>query len=270
MVGLVLGLMCGAGIMMVASALKTPAGSGAHRDVRRSSPWTRDLAGSAAWACSLGFLALLLTGLPVLALVSGLFGIAMPRLIAGRRQRSAARIRRGEWPVVMDDLVSSVRAGMSVPEALAELGRSSNLTMAPSFARFATSVALHGRVEDALKELARELDDPVADRLVAALITARSVGGHEVGAMLRTFSELLREDARLRGEIESRQSWTINGARVAVAAPWLVLVLMSMRPENRMAYASAGGTWLIATCAAICALAYVAMQRIARLPREHA
>ena len=46
--------------------------------------------------------------------------------------------------------------------------------------------------------------------------------------MARAF---LREDARTRAELETRQGWTINAARLAVAAPWIVLGLLSLRPE---------------------------------------
>ena len=39
---------------------------------------------------------------------------------------------------------------------------------------------------------------------------------------------MLREDLRTRGELRARQSWTVNGARVAVCAPWLVLALLQV------------------------------------------
>ena len=41
---------------------------------------------------------------------------------------------------------------------------------------------------------------------------ARQVGGSELGRLLRTLSAFLRADARTRGEIEARQSWTVNAA----------------------------------------------------------
>ncbi|MEK8228443.1 hypothetical protein NKG05_24035 [Oerskovia sp. M15] len=47
-----------------------------------------------------------------------------------------------------------------------------------------------------------------------------------------------REDA---GELEARQSWTVNGARVAVAGPWVVLALLATRLETAQAYNSLQG-----------------------------
>ena len=52
---------------------------------------------------------------------------------------------------------------------------------------------------------------------------AREVGGTDLGRLLRTLSAFLREDARTRAELETRQGWTVNAARLAVAAPWIVL-----------------------------------------------
>ena len=79
---------------------------------------------------------------------------------------------------------------------------------------------------------------------------------------------MLREDLRTRGELEARQSWTVNGARMAVAAPWVVLLLLATRPEAADAYDSPLGVVVLAVGAASSALAYWLMMRIGRLPEE--
>ena len=64
-------------------------------------------------------------------------------------------------------------------------------------------------------------------------------------ACLRTLSELLRSDARTRAELEARQGWVVNAARLAVAAPWLVLLLLSSQHSTVQAFDSAGGGLLL-------------------------
>jgi tight adherence protein B len=81
-------------------------------------------------------------------------------------------------------------------------------------------------------------------------------------------SAFLREDARTRAELEARQSWTVNGARLAVAAPWVVLALLASRAEAVTAYNSAGGAVVLAVGAGCSLLAYRLMVRIGRLPEE--
>jgi len=86
--------------------------------------------------------------------------------------------------------------------------------------------------------------------------------------VLRNLSSSLRAEAAIRGEAEARQSWVVNAAKLAVAAPWLVLVLLSTRPEAAAAYNSAGGGVLIAGGVAVSFVAYRTMMRLARLPEE--
>jgi tight adherence protein B len=81
-------------------------------------------------------------------------------------------------------------------------------------------------------------------------------------------STFLRADARTRGEIEARQSWTVNAARLSVASPWLVLAFLSLRPETVARYDTSAGVAVLAIGAAVCVTAYRIMIRIARLPPE--
>jgi hypothetical protein len=83
---------------------------------------------------------------------------------------------------------------------------------------------------------------------------------------LRTLSALLREDLRTRGEITARQSWTVNAARISVAAPWLTLALLCTRPEAVAAFTTWAGTLVLAGAAAVSFIAYRLMRRLGRLP----
>ena len=108
----------------------------------------------------------------------------------------------------------------------------------------------------------------MADRIVEALRITREVGGTDLGRLLRTLSGFLRADARARGELEARQSWTVNGARVAVAAPWVVLALLASRPEAVAAYNTPTGAMVLAVGGASSVVAYRIMLRVGRLPED--
>ena len=97
---------------------------------------------------------------------------------------------------------------------------------------------------------------------------ARDVGGTDLGRLLRTLSAFLREDARTRAELETRQGWTVNAARLAVAAPWIILALLSLRPEAVDAYNTPQGLVVLAIGGGVCLIAYRVMVRIGRLPHE--
>jgi len=188
-------------------------------------------------------------------------------LVRSRARRRRARLRDA-WPEVLDHLASGVRAGLSLPEAVGQLGERGPVELREPFARFARDYRASGRFGDCLDLLKDRLADPVADRIVEALRLTRDVGGTDLGRLLRTLSAFLREDARTRGELEARQSWTVNGARLAVAGPWVVLAFLATRPETAAAYNSLTGALVLGAGAACSAAAYHLMLRIGRLPEE--
>ena len=183
---------------------------------------------------------------------------------ARRRQRELAEV----WPEAVDNLASAVRAGMSLPEALAQLSSRGPEPLRPAFAQFAVDYQVTGRFGESLDRLKMRLADPVGDRVVEGLRVAREVGGGELGRLLRSLSGYLRDDARTRSELESRQAWAVNGARLAVAAPWLVLLMLSFQHEVITRYSSPAGVVVLAVGGGCCLTAYRLMVRIGRLPQE--
>ena len=193
---------------------------------------------------------------------------AIPFLIISSRARNRRTRLREVWPEAVDTLVSGVRAGMSLPEALTNLGERGPEAVRPQFRAFATDYAASARFDSSLDRLKTRFADPVADRIVEALRLAHEVGGTDLGTLLRSLSQMLREDMRTRGELEARQSWTVNGAKVAVAAPWLVLALLSSRPQAAAAYATTAGAVVLLIGAVVSVIAYRLMLRLGRLPEE--
>ena len=203
-----------------------------------------------------------------IAVAFGAIAAAAPYVVVSSRARARRTRLREVWPEAVDTLVSGVRAGMSLPEALANLGERGPEAVREQFRAFAVDYAATARFSVCLDRLKARFADPVADRIVEALRLAHEVGGTELGALLRALSRMLREDLRTRGELEARQSWTVNGARVAVAAPWLVLGLLATRPQAAAAYATSSGALVLTIGAAVSVLAYRLMLRLGRLPEE--
>lgn len=197
------------------------------------------------------------------AIVSG-SPIAWVRHLQRHRQAALRRV----WPDAIEHLASGVRAGLSLPEALGQLGAGGPEELRSAFVSFSGDYRSSGSFSLSLDLLKARLADPVGDRVVETLRLAREVGGSELGRLLRTLASFLRDESRVRGELESRQSWTVNAARLAVAAPWVLLVLLATRPEAVAAYNSAVGVIVLLTGACVSFLAYRLMMRIGRLPVE--
>jgi len=208
------------------------------------------------------------TRVPSVAGCFGLMAAAAPVAAVRARARHRSTRLREVWPDAIDHLTSAVRAGLSLPEAVTQLGVRGPQELRPALVAFAVDYRATGRFGDALDLLKIRLADPVGDRVVESLRLARDVGGSDLGRLLRTLSGFLRDDARLRSELESRQGWTVNAARLAVAAPWCVLGLLATRPESVAAYDTPAGLLVLVFGAGLSATSYAAMLRVARLPDE--
>jgi len=278
-VGIFLGLLLGVGILLVLDS-GTPPGAARRRalDTR-----ARELLAQAgirgvtpvqlyAVSAICGLLAtvvvFVVSATYPLALAIGGFAAVLPWRLVARRRDARMRDLRGVWPEVVDHLASAVRAGLSLPEALAGLAERGPLPLRPSFDRFAQDYRATGAFMPCLSRLADELADPVADRIIESLRLAREVGGTDLGRLLRTLSQFLREDARTRAELETRQGWTVNAARLALAAPWVVLLLLCVNGSTLTAYNSPAGVLVLAVGGGMSVAAYLLMKRIGKLPTD--
>ncbi|MBA2445172.1 MAG: type II secretion system F family protein [Nocardioidaceae bacterium] len=279
--GAALGLTCGLGLLLIWRTLTGPPPSDRERAVTGARTWELLRAAGISGVTPLGLLSLsllagLVAGFAVLmvsrtppvaiafALIAAYLPIALVRGRARRRRRELAEV----WPEAVDNLASAVRAGLSLPEALTQLGERGPEPLRPAFTRFGGDYLATGRFSACLDRLKDELADPVGDRVIEALRIAREVGGGDLGRMLRALSRFLREDSRTRSELESRQAWVVNGARLAAGAPWAVLLTLSVQPDVIGRYRSPAGVIVLVIGAAACLLAYRLMVRLGRLPEE--
>jgi tight adherence protein B len=215
-----------------------------------------------------GLMALAISGVAVVGLLAALMAGYLPLAVLKRRALARSVALRSAWPDAVDMLGSAVRAGMSLPEAVIDLGIRGPEALRSAFLAFAANYRATGSFALALDQLKDSLRDPVADRVIVSLGIAREVGGSDLGRVLATLSDFLRQDARARGEIEARQSWTVNAARVAVAAPWITLLLLCTRPETVAAYSTTTGAAILVGSALLSVVAYKVMTAIGRLPDE--
>jgi tight adherence protein B len=279
---LALGAVLGLGLLLAVSPLMWPARPSSAPGRSAGSPVHDELALAGLGGVPVGVViavALLLAvvgaalaqavfGVPVLTAVAAVLGgVLVPVAIRSRANRRRVA-NRAIWPDVVDHLVSSVRAGMSLPDSIGALAELGPAATRGAFAAFDDDFRRTGNFGTCLDGLKSTLADPVADRILETLRMAREVGGTDVTAVLRSLSGYLREDAALRAEVVARQSWIRNAARLGVAAPWLLLLVLASRPETLVAYDSGAGTALILCGVAVTLIAYRLMVGLGRLPEE--
>lgn len=204
----------------------------------------------------------------VIATVASIAAAGLPIGMLRSRRDKRRRMFREAWPDALAGLIAAVRSGSSLPEACVALGERGPVELMPGFSAFAATYRSSGSFSASLARLRDELADPIGDRVVVALEVAHEVGGSDLVRVLRTLGDFVRDDLRIRKEIQARWSWTVTAARVAAAAPWLVLVMMATRPEAAAAYDSPTGLVVITGGAAVTLIGYRLMLRAGRLPED--
>ncbi len=225
-----------------------------------------DLARTVGVGLATGVVVLLVTAVPIAAVLAACAGAALPSMARRRRAERLRRARAAAWPDAVDDILTAVRAGVPLPDALCDVAVGGPEALRPGFAVFAAAWRRGSSFPGSLLALQTYFADASADRVVVSLAMAARSGGSDVGRVLATLSDFLREDLRMRGEIEAKHSWTVSAARVSVAAPWVAVVLVCLRGEAAEAFATPAGALVLLVTAVVGAIAYWAMIKIAALP----
>jgi len=224
-------------------------------------------------AVVLAVLALLVAGLtsllvpiPVLAPIAAIVGLAIPiaTLDAARTRRRV--LAEARWPDILDAMRMSIRAGAPLHESLAAASGQIPREWSASWNHTVTDLARGASVETALLGLRADRADPIADRVCESIIIAHEMGGTELPRILEELGRSVRDDLRVRREATARQSWVRHAARLGSCAPWVVVVMLGSRAENRDAFASAAGAALLIACAGATVVAYIVMTAMGRLP----
>ena len=279
---LVLGSLLGAGLVLLSAPFLWPSTTTRRRGNRLTDGWRARLAqaglgglplsvfATVSWVLAVAAAALAeaILGVRALTVVAGALWLVLPSLIVLWRARARRRLNRTVWPDVVDHLVSAVRSGLALPDAVSSLAQSGPVPTRVAFAEFERDYRATGNFGYSVDTLKSSLADPFADRLLETLRMAREVGGSDLTVVLRSLSSWLRQDAAVRAEVEAKQSWVVNAARLGVAAPWIVLVLISTRPEAAQAFNTAAGTIVILGGLTVSVLAYRVMLALGRLPEE--
>lgn len=95
-------------------------------------------------------LAVLLTGVVPIALCFGVIAGMLPISLVRMRARTRRNKLRDLWPDAVDNITSGVRAGLALPEALAQLAVRGPEELRPAFAAFAEDYRTSGRFHDCL------------------------------------------------------------------------------------------------------------------------
>ena len=146
-----------------------------------------------------------------------------------------------DWPKYLDAIHSATWAGTSLVQALLDSRNFAPKTAIWAFDALDRDLAEGMDLDSALVNLKTRLQNPIADRFVELSRLANLSGGRGYLSALRSQSVQLRMENATWLEVSAKQSWVVASARLAVFAPWLILLMLSMRQETADAFSKGSG-----------------------------
>lgn len=210
----------------------------------------------------------------VALLTSGLVGlsVAIAALGAGafpwwriRQARARSRAAEDAFPELIELVIARVRSGDTLFSALGTAGAEVVASIGRPAVTASATYSLGGNAAVSLDHLKRAWACPAGDLVVETLRISQVAGGSATVDVLRQLNENLRSENNLRRDIDAKQSWVRVAARIGVAAPWVVLVVLSFRPEAVRVYNSPVGVALLVVGLALTAAAYAVMIALGRV-----
>jgi tight adherence protein B len=119
---------------------------------------------------------------------------------------------------------------------------------------------------ESLDNLKARLANPIADRFIEITRLASNSGGRGYLNALRAQALQLRLENATWNEIQVKQNWILGTAKLAVLAPWLVLVLLGMRPETAVAFQTQVGITVLGVGLVASLMAFRLIRALGALP----
>ena len=217
-------------------------------------------------AALLGFiLTLSLTGWPVAAVAVGVLAWSVPaaRRAAGRHRRELAVVEAiAGWTEQLRDTIAGA-AGLE--QAIVATAPLAPAPLAGAVGSLASRVG-YEPLPTALRRLADDVDHPLADFVVAALVVASEHQARDLVGLLGELATAARDDASMRTRVWVGRARTRSAVRIiAVVVVVFVLGLMVLDREYLAPYDEPAGQVVLAGVLATFAAAFVLFERVGRV-----
>jgi tight adherence protein B len=224
--------------------------------------------GSVAVGAIAFFLITAVTGTPLVAIVPAAGVAALPRAYFARRRATQLQRVQAAWPDGLRDVIASIAAGRSLPQALNALAATGPAALQEAFSRFPMLSRMLGTVP-ALEVIKEELADPTSDRVIEVLLLAHERGGQIVRDILEDLVAATTRDLKLLEEVETEGLEMKINARAVLVLPWLVLVALTIREGPfRDFYRSPGGFLVVLVAGVLSVIGGLLIARLARTRAE--
>lgn len=221
--GLLLGTILGLGALLVFDGIARPE---SRFDVLKLASRIGRRGAAAALG---GGAALFVTGWTAAAIAGGVLGFLVPSVISKSRSDKRRLARSEAIAQVAARIRDSLRAGIGIQDALIHASRKAPAVVAADMHRLVADARVSG-LSGAAQGLAQRISDPAGDLFASALGLADRLGPKHTSELLDSLAESTTARVAVLREARARQAQNRLTARIAAAAP--VLLLIAIRHSN--------------------------------------
>ncbi|WP_307813703.1 type II secretion system F family protein [Streptomyces sp. N35] len=219
-----------------------------------------------AAAVTAGVLVGALTGWPVAGVLTVVAVLTLPGLL-GRDKATARRTERMEALALFTELLrDTLSAAAGLEQAILATADVAPKALGAESADLAAAIRAGRPLPEALRTFAREVDDPLGDMVVAALVMAAERQARQLATLLGELAETVREQVAMRQRIDAGRASVRTGVRVTVSVMLgMALGLITFNRPFLEPYDTAAGQLVLAIVGALFAVAFAWLRTIAHI-----
>ena len=209
------GALAGGGALLLVNSL-TRQEPAPHVSQSTILPRIAKLGARVPFAVGAGFLLLLLTRWPVLAIAGGLLVFFGPALFGGAASEKQAIAKLEGLAAWTESLRDTIAGAVGLEQAIPATAYAASPSIAPQLMTLADRLRVRTPLPIALQRFADELDDPSADLIVAALMLNARLRGPGLRDVLTSLAGSAREELEMRRRVGSGRASTRRSVQIVV------------------------------------------------------
>jgi len=172
---------------------------------------------------------------------------ALAVLVGGAREERRAAVKLEGLAIWTESLRDTIAGAVGLEQAIIATSAAAPAAIAAELAELADRLRVRVPLPQALHRLADELDDPVADLVVAALLLNARLRGPGLRQVLGSLADSTRAELEMRGRVTAGRASTRRSVQIVVAVTVMfVLVLVLFNPAYVAPYTTPIGQLVLA------------------------
>lgn len=168
-------------------------------------------------AVGVGFVVLIWTRWPVLAVATGLLVFFAPALFGGGANEKRAIARLEGLAGWTESLRDTIAGAVGLEQAIPATAYAASPSISPQLIGLADRLRVRTPLPTALQRFADDLDDPSADLIVAALMLNARLRGPGLRDVLTSLAHSAREELEMRRRVVASRASTRRSVQIVVA-----------------------------------------------------